>query len=141
MKKNTPHIALLWATCAILLSSLAACEGCAKLRPDADAFLTRSEQALAIGQDTLDAFFILEKGNSAEMEKLIPGCHATAENLRRKAPPVILSLRSALDTYRATKGAPDSKASVEVYIASLQSLVAEVKPMLAKWGEAKGGAK
>lgn len=110
---------------------------CAKLRPDADAFLTRSEQALAVGVDTLDAFFTLEKTNQAEMEKVIPGCHATAENLRRKAPESIRAVTAALDAYRATKGAPEAKAKVEVYIATLQSLVAEVKPLLAKWGETK----
>lgn len=113
---------------------------CAKLQPGADSFLTRSEQALAVGVDTLDAFFTLEKTNQAEMEKIIPGCHATAENLRRKAPEVIRATTAALDTYRTAKGAPEAKAKVEVYLASLQSLIAQVKPILAEYAE-KGGGK
>lgn len=127
------------ALLAVVLALALGAAACAKLQPGADTFLTRSEQALAVGVDTLDAFFTLEKANRAEMEALVPGCHATAESLRRRAPDAIRAATAALDAYRATQGSPEAKADVEVYIATLQALIAEVKPILAKWGEAGGG--
>lgn len=129
------------AVLTLTLALVLAASACATLKPDADAFLTRSEQALAVSVDTLDALFILEKANRTEMEALVPGCHATAETVRRKAPDAIRAAIAALDAYRAAKGTggDTAKAQVEVCIASLQALVAEVKPLLARWSEAKAG--
>jgi len=119
--------------------------GCAKLRPDANAFLTRSEQALAISVDTLDAFFIIEKANRLELEKLVPGCHATAEALRLKAPAAIDAVVATLDAYRQAKGEGDVKMNVTIALATLQAMVAQVRPILEAWGSkkvpAEGGAK
>jgi len=105
---------------------------CVSLRPDADPFLTRAEQSLAVAVDTLDAVFYLERMNEATLEGLVPGTHAAVERLRARAPDIINGLTAALDAYRAAPS-DGTKASVQSYLALLQALAVEAQAYIVKW--------
>lgn len=117
---------------ALLLVVLALCLACVHARPDADPYLLRAEQSLAVGVDVLDAWFLLERQHEVLIEAKLPGAHAETERLRRDAPAYIRTVTAAMDAYRVAPG-PEGKASIQKALAVFLVLVERSQGYLAAY--------
>ena len=101
----------------------------------ATTFIASTQQGLTISLESVNAFLIIEKANAVEMDKLMPGCHAFAEQLRVKFPTVYKDALAAVDAYKAASvqtGTPQN--NVVITAAVVTSLAQSAQAYLAKWG-------
>ena len=102
--------------------------GCATIQGDPVA--VRTQQAMSLAFDTMDAFVRFEHANNSKGE-LGPEIRDVAEKIRAGAPKWMASANIMLRTYQANR-TPENKANLMTALAVLQAGAAEATKYLAK---------
>ncbi len=102
--------------------------GCATIQGDPVA--VRTQQAMSLAFDTMDAFVRFEHANNSKGE-LGPEIRNVAEKIRAGAPRWMASANIMLRTYQANR-TPENKANLMTALAVLQAGAAEATKYLAK---------
>jgi len=113
--------------------------GCAHTAPGEDPILVRSEQTLVVTFAVLDSFVRIEYQNRALIAEKAPSLASLAEQIRSRAPAMLLAANDAVDVYRRLK-TQQAMDSMLLALATPEALAEQAQAALVTVARLKGGA-